>query len=278
MEITSLCWCLLLAGCLQLAAGDSPEVTPKGESAAPSESNGQEVPPNAPSADPKTDPLFLTPLIEACNFSEAKEKSNVTYFKQYGINATAHSGYITVNETTKNHLFFLLIEAEENPDTAPLMLWTQGGPGLSALFGLLLQNGPLSFDYEKNFSRRDLTIQKHVSMIYLDAPVGAGFSFTENITGYPKLLPDVIIDIKEFLRQFLELFSEYKQRAFYIGGDSYAARYAVGLAQYMLMKPQELNLTLQGIIGGVGFLAPIFQLADSSEFLFQASMLDDKRL
>uniref|UniRef100_A0A023GCU7 Putative carboxypeptidase vitellogenic-like protein n=1 Tax=Amblyomma triste TaxID=251400 RepID=A0A023GCU7_AMBTT len=123
MEIATFSWCLL-TGCLQLAACF---------------------------ADDEADPLFLSPLIKDCNISEARAKSNVTFFKQFGIQANAHSGYITVNEETGSNLFFLFIEAEQNCSTAPLMLWTQGGPGLSSLFGLLLQNGPVSFEYGRNF-------------------------------------------------------------------------------------------------------------------------------
>ncbi|XP_077524080.1 putative serine carboxypeptidase CPVL [Amblyomma americanum] len=246
MKASSLWVCIVLAGSLQLSSG---------------------------STDPG--PLFLTPLIEACNFTEAKNRSNVTLFKEAGINANAHSGYITVNKTANSNLFFLFIEAEDKPSTAPLMLWTQGGPGFSALFGMLLQNGPLAFQLPANLSKREHSIQKNVSVIYLDVPVGAGFSFTNDPSAYSKTLADITKDIVEFLRQFLQLFPEYQGREFYAAGDSYSARYSVALAQEMLMCPSDdVNLTFEGTIGGVGFLGPILDLADSSDFLYQASMLD----
>ncbi|XP_077497464.1 putative serine carboxypeptidase CPVL [Amblyomma americanum] len=136
--------------------------------------------------------------------------------------ANAYSGYITVKNGT-NNLFFIFIEAENNDPKAPLMLWTPGGPGLPVLLSLLLQNGPVQLDAQGNLTRRELTIQKNMSVIYLDAPVGAGYSFTTNASGYATKLDDVTKDIKEFLQQFLELFKEYQQRDFYAGGDSYAA-------------------------------------------------------
>ncbi|XP_077495029.1 putative serine carboxypeptidase CPVL [Amblyomma americanum] len=246
MKASSLWVGIVLAGSLQLSSG---------------------------STDPG--PLFLTPLIEACNFTEAKNRSNVTLFKEAGINANAHSGYITVNKTANSNLFFLFIEAEDQPSTAPLMLWTQGGPGFSALFGMLLQNGPLAFQLPANLSKREHSIQKNVSVIYLDVPVGAGFSFTNDTSAYSKTLADITKDIVEFLKQFLKLFPDYQGREFYAAGDSYSARYSVALAQEMLMCPRDdVNLTFEGTIGGVGFLAPILYLADSSDFLYQASMLD----
>ncbi|KAK8761549.1 hypothetical protein V5799_027184 [Amblyomma americanum] len=213
MTAASLWACVVLAGILQLASGSE----------------------QLPSSSTDPGPLFLTPLIEACNFTEAKNRSNVTLFKEAGINANAHSGYITVNKTANSNLFFLFIEAEDKPSTAPLMLWTQGGPGFSALFGMLLQNGPLAFQLPANLSKREHSIQKNVSVIYLDVP----------------------------------------GREFYAAGDSYSARYSVALAQEMLMcQSDDVNLTFEGTIGGVGFLGPILDLADSSNFLYQASMLD----
>jgi len=37
-------------------------------------------------------------------------------------------------------MYILLFQ--ENPETAPVVLWLQGGPGGSSLFGLFVENGP----------------------------------------------------------------------------------------------------------------------------------------
>ncbi|KAL1480901.1 hypothetical protein MTO96_050650 [Rhipicephalus appendiculatus] len=90
---------------------------------------------------PDMGPLLLSSYIEACDYDKAKQLSKVELFQQYA-QATAYSGYITVNSTTKSHLFFLFIVSQGNNSNDPFLLWTQGGPGLSALFGQFLQNGP----------------------------------------------------------------------------------------------------------------------------------------
>uniref|UniRef100_A0A131YBU5 Serine carboxypeptidase n=1 Tax=Rhipicephalus appendiculatus TaxID=34631 RepID=A0A131YBU5_RHIAP len=240
-----------------------------------------ETPPNQesqPIINPTdTEPLFLTPLIDDCNYTEAREKSKIPSFLL--ANVTAHSGYITVNKTANSNLFFLLTEVEGNK-TAPLLLWTQGGPGLSALFGLLLENGPFAFDIYANGSPnvhpRYNTLQKDMSVLYLDLPVGAGFSFTnDTVHGYPTKLEDIVLHVVEFLRQFLSVFSEYTNRDFYLAGESYGARYSVAIASWMLNYPQNVSLALKGVIGGNGFLGPVLYVADSSEFLYQMSMLDN---
>lgn len=221
------------------------------------------------------DPLFLTPYIENCTYELGRNKSKIPLFELLA-HVSAYSGYITVNRTSKSHLFFLLVEAEGNSSEAPLLLWTQGGPGLSALFGQFLQNGPLAFTGGPLPSIRPKTLQKNMSVIYLDLPVGAGFSFTTDNTTYPRSLEEITITVVSFLKQFLELFSYYKERDFYLAGESYGARYSVAIADWLLNYEKNIALTLKGTIGGNGFLGPVLDVADSSEFLYQMSMLDVK--
>jgi len=35
--------------------------------------------------------------------------------------------------------------AQNNPETAPLVLWLNGGPGCSSVMGMLYENGPYVF-------------------------------------------------------------------------------------------------------------------------------------
>jgi hypothetical protein len=43
----------------------------------------------------------------------------------------------------QHHLFYWLFKNISLPDTAPLVLWINGGPGSTSMFGLWLENGPL---------------------------------------------------------------------------------------------------------------------------------------
>ncbi|KAH7974378.1 hypothetical protein HPB49_014606 [Dermacentor silvarum] len=157
------------------------------------------------------------------------------------------------------------------------MLWTQGGPGLSSLFGQFLEIGPLAIGAHGRLQKRLQTIQKDVSVIYLDVPVGAGYSFTKNPSGYARNLGDIGAAVIEFLRQFSVLFPEYKERDFYVAGESYGARYGVGIAyQLLTAQAKQVPLKFRGAVAGDGFLGPILDIADSSEFLYHASMVTQK--
>uniref|UniRef100_A0A224Z4A1 Serine carboxypeptidase lysosomal cathepsin a n=1 Tax=Rhipicephalus zambeziensis TaxID=60191 RepID=A0A224Z4A1_9ACAR len=227
---------------------------------------------------PDTNALFLTPLIDDCKYHEAREQSRVPDFLQ--VNVTAHSGYITVNRTAGSYFFFVLTEVEGNSSTAPLLLWTQGGPGLSSLFGLFLENGPWAVEMYSNLTPyarpRMNTLQKNMSVLYVDVPVGAGFSFTnDSQNGYPKSLEDIVEHMVEFLQQFLMVFSEYRGRDFYLGGESYGARYSVAVAEQLLKDPKNVTLKYRGVISGSGFLGPVLDIAESSSFLYQMSMVNE---
>lgn len=238
--------------------------------------NDQQAPTDQPKETPDgTLPLFLTPYIELCDYETAKNLSKVDFF-QYIANVSAYSGLITVNKTYNSSLFFLFLIAEGNSSDAPILLWTQGGPGLSSLFGQFLENGPIAFDGKPNISIRSNTLQKNMSVLYLDVPVGTGFSFTQNQAGYSTSLEDITKDVLEFLRQFFQLFYEYQNRDFYLAGESYGARYSVAVANELLSTNSQLPLNLKGIVGGNGFLGPVLETADSSQFLYQVSMLDEK--
>jgi len=52
--------------------------------------------------------------------------------------------------------------------------------------------------------------------------VGTGFSFTENDSGYARKLEDVTTDLFQVLKQFFELFPNFRSRDFYVTGQSYA--------------------------------------------------------
>uniref|UniRef100_A0A131Z0V2 Serine carboxypeptidase n=1 Tax=Rhipicephalus appendiculatus TaxID=34631 RepID=A0A131Z0V2_RHIAP len=224
---------------------------------------------------PDMGPLLLSSYIEACDYDKAKQLSKVELFQQYA-QATAYSGYITVNSTTKSHLFFLFIVSQGNNSNDPFLLWTQGGPGLSALFGQFLQNGPVAFSLPMNLTKRTNTLHQTMNLLYLDVPVGAGFSYTETQDGYSKSLEDITKDITEFLNQFFQLFFEYKNRDFYFGGESYGARYSVAVAHDLLKDKRNLPINVKGVIGGNGFLGPILETAESSDFLYQTSMLTEE--
>ena len=69
--------------------------------------------------------------------------------------------------------------------SGPLILWINGGPGSSSMFGLFLENGPLRVtrngtgddDFEIKMTEESWARINDYNVIYLDNPVNTGFSY-----------------------------------------------------------------------------------------------------
>ena len=60
--------------------------------------------------------------------------ANATGVKTIHAPSGATTGYIDISPTS--HTFFWFFEARKNPETAPLTLWLNGGPGSDSMIGL----------------------------------------------------------------------------------------------------------------------------------------------
>ncbi|KAJ0048529.1 hypothetical protein Pint_17087 [Pistacia integerrima] len=100
------------------------------------------------------------------------------------------TGYIGVGHLDNEQLFYYFIESERSPEDDPLLLWLTGGPGCSGFSGLVYEIGPLSFDYKNSgeklptFLLNPYSWTKVANIIFLDAPVGTGFSYAKSWQGY----------------------------------------------------------------------------------------------
>ncbi|XP_019083738.1 PREDICTED: serine carboxypeptidase-like 10 isoform X1 [Camelina sativa] len=102
------------------------------------------------------------------------------------------TGYIGIGEEENIQVFYYFIKSEKNPKEDPLLLWLDGGPGCSSLGGLLFENGPLALKSEVyNGITPSLVsttyswtkVAEMANIIYLDQPVGAGFSYSRTPIG-----------------------------------------------------------------------------------------------
>ncbi|KAG6652161.1 hypothetical protein I3843_06G157000 [Carya illinoinensis] len=157
------------------------------------------------------------------------------------------TGYIAVGETDELQLFYYFIESQRNPGKDPLLLWLTGGPGCSGLSGLIYEIGPLTFDYATfNGSLPTLVTNPYAwtevaNIIFLDAPVGTGFSYSESLEGYYSSDTKSPYDTYIFLRKWLLNHPKFLKNPLYIAGDSYSG----------VIVPQVTLLVSNGNMAGL---------------------------
>uniref|UniRef100_A0A6N2LI99 Serine carboxypeptidase-like 18 n=1 Tax=Salix viminalis TaxID=40686 RepID=A0A6N2LI99_SALVM len=139
------------------------------------------------------------------------------------------TGYIGVGELEAVQLFYYFIESERSPEDDPLVLWLTGGPGCSALSGLVYEIGPLAVDYAKSsgggqpvFALNPYSWTKIANVIFVDAPVGTGFSYSTTLEGYDVSDTLSAAQTCEFLRKWLVDHPEFLKNPLYVAGDSYS--------------------------------------------------------
>eukprot|EP01052_Picozoa_sp_SAG31_P021707 SAG31_NODE_1692_length_7512_cov_4.735465_2_plen_101_part_00 len=73
--------------------------------------------------------------------------------------------------------------------------------------------------------RFDYTWAKVANMLYIEAPIGVGFSYSDDPEEYAACNDDnTAEDNMHAVEQFFKLFPEYSKNSFYITGESYAGR------------------------------------------------------
>ncbi|KAJ7776290.1 serine carboxypeptidase [Mycena metata] len=169
------------------------------------------------------------------------------------------SGYGDLTFTKS--IFFWYFAARNNPTTAPLSLWFNGGPGSSSMIGLLQELGPCRITNDSaSVTLNPFSWNNNSNMLFIDQPVGVGFSHGTESVGTSQ---DAAADIWSFLQIFLKdsRFSKLAANDLAIWTESYGGHYGPTFAAYFLsqntaigagtVSGQHLNLKTLGIGNGL---------------------------
>jgi len=227
------------------------------------------------------EPLYLTPYIESGDLETGRSLSVVDWTQLEGLTEPleSYSGLFTVDPPNNGNMFFWFFPALNNPETAPVVIWLQGGPGRSSMFGALKLHGPVltTVDEEGNLDgvrvNPNTWARKH-NIIYIDNPVGAGFSFSDKMPTTHEEVADILY---EFLQQWFQLFPEYQSNPFYPFGQSYAGKWVPNIARKIHEENKNgvdniyINLTGVGI--GDGLMSPYHE-GRYANYLYSSGLLD----
>ena len=84
--------------------------------------------------------------------------------------------------TKYKNLHYLLVESLSKPETDPIIIVFNGGPGGASLGMNFFAMGPYVSDGTSNlFPFSEYTWAKNASLLFVDNPAGVGFSYAERI-------------------------------------------------------------------------------------------------
>ncbi|XP_035689782.1 probable serine carboxypeptidase CPVL [Branchiostoma floridae] len=222
------------------------------------------------------DPLFLTPYLEQGMAEKARTLSEVHL---PGTSVNSFSGYLTVNKTYSSNLFFWFFPALSDPENAPVLLWLQGGPGGTDMYGLFTETGPFYITEDAQLMSRKVTWASSYSMLYIDNPVGTGFSFTKSDAGFSTNQEEVADNLYNALLQFYQIYPDFQKRDFYVTGESYAGKYVPALSYKIHMEnpTAKFKINFKGMAIGDGLCDPINQYPALPNFLFNTGLCDQNQ-
>ncbi|MCL7048483.1 hypothetical protein MKW94_018237 [Papaver nudicaule] len=187
------------------------------------------------------------------------------------------SGYVPVDAKNQRFLFYYFAEAEIEPSTKPLVLWLNGGPGCSSLgVGAFSENGPFR-PSGKALTRNEHSWNREANMLYLETPVGVGFSYSNDTNNYVSADDKITArDNLIFLKRWFLKFPQYKNRELFITGESYAGHYVPQLANLMMQFNKKENLfNLKGIALGNPVLDFATDFNSRAEYFWSHGLISD---
>jgi len=173
------------------------------------------------------------------------------------------SDFLSIDGTNK--LFYILFKSRANLSKAPLVFWLQGGPGCSGLKNALTENGPFAINSDLTLTSSFYSWNNNADVVYIDQPLGTGFSSVKDISRIPSTRKQLIEDFRNFLKAFLEKHTEYHGRDFYLAGHSYGTRFVLMYAKDLIDRKYD-QLNLKGIALGNGWYKPNTMLKSFTDF------------
>lgn len=190
-------------------------------------------------------------------------------------------GYVEVRP--KAHMFWWLYHSPQRVDNGktpwPTVLWLQGGPGASGVgYGNFMEIGPLDEDLKP----RATTWLAKADLLFVDNPVGTGFSYVEG--GDKSLMAhtdaEAARDLVTLLCALYRDSPRLRASPLYIVAESYGGKFAVttALAALRAVDQGRLRATLAGVALGDSWISPLDFVLSWGPLLYQVSRVDEKGL
>jgi carboxypeptidase D len=129
------------------------------------------------------------------------------------------AGLIPATADKESSFFFWMWGNDGPKGSDSIVIWMNGGPGCSSLYGMMIENGPFLYPSVKGKPfPNEYSWTKEAIMVYLEMPIGTGFT-----TGEPGILNEnnVARQFAIWLDNFFAIFPELKGKRVFLAAESY---------------------------------------------------------
>ncbi|CAN8252620.1 unnamed protein product [Cochlearia groenlandica] len=218
--------------------------------------------------------LFFVFIILQFSLSTSEQK-NVSDVGLLVKDLGNYAGFYKIPRTKSAKMFYFFFESRTNI-TDPVVIWLSGGPGCSSSVALFNENGPFKISNDLTLSWNDFGWDKVSNIIYVDQPVGTGFSYTPDSNDFRHDETGVSNDLYDFLQAFFKEHPKFANNDFYITGESYAGHYVPALASriYNANKKKEgIQINLKGFAIGNGLTNPEIQYGAYGDYALEMKLI-----
>jgi serine carboxypeptidase-like clade 4 len=193
----------------------------------------------------------------------------------------AASGYFALNSTQDAHMFYTYFPVrstaseKKDPRDYPVIIWLTGGPGCSSELAIFYENGPYGLSRDEKtgdlaLREREFSWNDAGNVIFVDSPVGTGFSYSGSRKDAAKDEKTVANDLLEFLQEFLVTHPELADNDVYVTGESYAGHYVPAFAHRIFEANKSgegpVLINLRGFAIGNGLTDPMIQYGAYTDY------------
>ncbi|XP_063886693.1 retinoid-inducible serine carboxypeptidase-like [Scylla paramamosain] len=188
-----------------------------------------------------------------------------------------HYGYVEVRPGA--HMFWVMYHADlpGSHTDYPLIMWLQGGPGASGVgYGNFEELGP----YDINGNPREYAWTKKANVLFVDNPVGTGYSYVEDYslltTNNAMIASDLVAVVKAVFAEYTDM----QIMPFYVFAESYGGKMTVDFALEFekAIKNGEVVSDFRGVALGDSWISPMDSVNTWGTFLYQMGFVNQKGL
>ncbi|MDF1654980.1 MAG: hypothetical protein P1U34_07700 [Coxiellaceae bacterium] len=230
--------------------------------------------------------LFALSVLFSINLqaaSIAKFSDKVIDLPDIGTaNSQQYAGYAS---TTQNcipnkcpnapSLYYWLITATNDYKNKPLIIWFNGGPGSSSMYGPFMETGPYQFNRAGKIAYNNNTWTQFANYMIIEQPLGIGASVANNFA-LPSNNKQSSEQFYKALQNIVKLHPFLAKQKIYLAGESYAGT----MLPYIAIKMQRANnsnIKLGGLILNDIWVNPIVQQSYDTKYAYAHGMISVKQ-